>query len=217
MVNKATGYTIVGGHQKVSVLDELNKYNEVTLEGDYTLRVELIEVDLKTEKELNITLNNHRVGGDWDYDALREIMPEVDYSLVGFTDEDLSIIGVDYIDPEDLPEVDTAVIDLYGETKSRKTEEQEELEAPQTNEVPYENEGDTDTDEDKEIRVTHMKEVKKQVREKAEERAKDLNAYVVISFDSFEAKAEFCEMYGYDILERFIKGEKFVEQLEGIE
>ena len=30
VVNQSTGYTIVGGHQKVSVLDELNKYNEAT-------------------------------------------------------------------------------------------------------------------------------------------------------------------------------------------
>ena len=58
VVNQATGYTIVGGHQKVAVLDELNKYDKSTHENDYTLRVELINVDEKTEKQLNITLNN---------------------------------------------------------------------------------------------------------------------------------------------------------------
>ena len=45
VVNKQTGNTIVGGHQKVSVLDELNKFPD----NDYTLRVELIDVDEKKE------------------------------------------------------------------------------------------------------------------------------------------------------------------------
>lgn len=85
VVNKRTGYTIVGGHQKVSVLDELQKYNPETHENDYSLRVELIDVDEKKEKELNITLNNPNVGGDWDYDALRELIPSIDYRDVGFT------------------------------------------------------------------------------------------------------------------------------------
>ena len=62
VVNQSTGYTIVGGHQKVSVLDELNKYDEATHENDYNLRVELINVDAKTEKSLNVALNNPNIG-----------------------------------------------------------------------------------------------------------------------------------------------------------
>ncbi|MDE5986649.1 MAG: hypothetical protein K2H16_05145 [Prevotella sp.] len=50
VVNKATGYTVVGGHQKVNVLDELNRYQD----NDYMLRVEIINVDEKLEKKLNI-------------------------------------------------------------------------------------------------------------------------------------------------------------------
>lgn len=38
VINKQTGNTIVGGHQKVFVLDELHKYNEETKENDYLLR-----------------------------------------------------------------------------------------------------------------------------------------------------------------------------------
>ena len=87
IVNRATGYTLVGGHQKVSVLDELNRYNPDTQENDYTLRVELVDVDEKTEKEMNIVLNNPNVGGEWDYDKLRQIVPDIDYKSAGLTEE----------------------------------------------------------------------------------------------------------------------------------
>ena len=97
VVNQATGYTIVGGHQKVAVLDELNKYDKSTHENDYTLRVELINVDEKTEKQLNITLNNPNVGGNWDFDALARIVPDIDWKDAGLTDADLNMIGVDYL------------------------------------------------------------------------------------------------------------------------
>lgn len=202
MVNKTTGYTIVGGHQKVSVLDELNKYNEATHEGDYTLRVELIEVDLKTEKELNITLNNHRVGGDWDYDALRELLPDIDYQSVGLTPEDLALIGDNHylsMDVED--SIAASMSNLYDPTPKPL----------------YSQSVSTFDPVEAEAKKDLMKAVKQQVREEAQAKAEDLNAYVVISFDSFQSKAEFCESFGYDAYDKFIKGEVFVEQLEGIE
>ena len=97
VVNKATGYTIVGGHQKVSILDELNKYDEDTNGNDYSIRVELVDVDEKTEKSMNIALNNPNVGGQWDFDKMREIIPEIDYKDAGLTEADLSMIGLDYL------------------------------------------------------------------------------------------------------------------------
>ena len=97
VVNKQTGNTIVGGHQKVAVLDELNKYDPDTRENDYSLRVELIDVDEKTEKSLNVTLNNPNVGGDWDEEKMRQIIPEIDWKDAGLTDADLNMFGVDYL------------------------------------------------------------------------------------------------------------------------
>lgn len=202
MVNKTTGYTIVGGHQKVSVLDELNRYNGATHEGDYTLRVELIEVDLKTEKELNITLNNHRVGGDWDYDALRELLPDIDFQSVGLTSEDLTLIGVDYYTRTDSEEsIASAMDNLYAPTSQSSYSQGIRRSSPI----------------DAEEKRDRMKMIKQQVREDAQAKAEDLNAYVVISFDSFQAKAEFCESFGYEAYDKFIKGEVFVEQLESVE
>lgn len=93
IVNQRTGMTIVGGHQKVAILDRQFKYPD----NDYELRVEVIDVDLKTEKTINIALNNPNVGGDWDFDKMREIIPDIDYKDAGLTDADLSYIGVDFL------------------------------------------------------------------------------------------------------------------------
>ena len=52
VVNKRTNYTLVSGHQRLSVMDELQKYNPDTKNNDYTIRVDLIDVEEKEEKEL---------------------------------------------------------------------------------------------------------------------------------------------------------------------
>ena len=54
VINKQTNNTIVGGHQKVAILDELQKYDEETKANDYELSVSVVDLDPKAEKELNI-------------------------------------------------------------------------------------------------------------------------------------------------------------------
>ena len=66
-------------------------------------------------------------------------------------------------------------------------------------------------------KVAHMKEVKHQVKENAQKQAKNMDAYVMLSFDTYEAKAAFCERFGYDPDMKFIKGEVFDEQIERID
>lgn len=78
VVNKRTGYTLVSGHQRLSVMDELQKYNPQSKDNDYPIRVDLIDVEEKEEKELLILLNNPSAQGEWDYDALRELIPDID-------------------------------------------------------------------------------------------------------------------------------------------
>ena len=187
VVNQATGYTIVGGHQKVSVLDELNKYNEVTHENDYTLRVELINVDEKTEKSLNIALNNPNIGGQWDYDALARLVPDIDYKDAGLTDADLNMIGCGALEEMMQPVTEQK----EAEKAARQLERAE--------------------------KVAHMKDVKQQVKEQAQETAANMDAYLMLSFDTWEAKAAFCERFGYDPYMKIVKGEVFDNQVERVE
>ncbi|SDE24882.1 ParB N-terminal domain-containing protein [Riemerella columbipharyngis] len=91
---------LVSGHQKLSIADEVNKYNHKTKENDYDIKVEVINVDLKTEKELNIFFNSKSVQGEMDYQKLSLIDPDIDVNLAGLDDIDLSFIEVEL--PKDL-------------------------------------------------------------------------------------------------------------------
>ena len=85
VVNRRTGWTIVSGHQRVAVMDDLNKYPE----NDYALRVDVIDVDAKQEKELNILMNNPNAQGQWNYvfhthNSFTEVSPRKT-AVVGLT------------------------------------------------------------------------------------------------------------------------------------
>ena len=81
VVNKRTGLTVVSGHQRLSVMDELQKFPD----NDYRIRVDVIDVDEKQEKELNILLNNPNAQGTWDFNALAQIVPDIDWKDAGLT------------------------------------------------------------------------------------------------------------------------------------
>ena len=196
IVNSQTGNTIVGGHQKVAILDEMYKYPD----NDYSLRVEMISVDRKTEKTLNIALNNGNISGSWDYDALARLVPDIDYQDAGLTAADLNMIGCDFL--------------LQTEEESSIADALEDMMAPVTEQKEAEKAA---KQMERAEKVAHMKEVKQQVKNAAQKQALDMDAYLMLSFDTFESKAAFCERFGYDPYSKFIKGEVFDEQIERIE
>lgn len=86
--NRQTGI-VVGGHQRLKVLEDLG-YTEV----------ECVEVDIDSTKEkaLNVALN--KISGEWDDIKLRDLLQdlqglEYDLELTGFTVEDLDGLGLD--------------------------------------------------------------------------------------------------------------------------
>ena len=93
--NKTTG-NLVSGHQRVSVMDEVNRYESG--ENDYELRVEVVEMDEKTEKEQNIFMNNRSVQGEFDTDMLENMLSDIDYANAGLDDFDLQMLGIGEID-----------------------------------------------------------------------------------------------------------------------
>ena len=208
VVNKQTGNTIVGGHQKVAVLDELNKYDPDTRENDYSLRVELIDVDEKTEKSLNVTLNNPNVGGDWDEEKMRQIIPEIDWKDAGLTDADLNMFGVDYLlqteeEVRIANDLNSMMAEVNAEHEAQVQQRKEEREQKRA--------------EERAAKVEHMKDVKQQVRDSAIKTAESMEAYVMLSFTDFQAKAAFMERFGYSPYDKIIKGEVFDEQVERVE
>lgn len=197
VVNKRTNYTLVSGHQRLSVMDELQKYNPKTKENDYIIRVDLIDVEEKEEKELLILLNNPSAQGEWDYDTLRELIPDIDYKDAGLTEQDLDIIGVDFNFQTEEENAITGELD--GLMEPVREEHQAEVAQRQAERAE---------------KTAHMKQVKEEVKQAAAKAAANMDAYLMLSFDSWEAKAEFCEKFGFSPEDKFLKGEVFSNKIE---
>lgn len=205
VVNKQTGLTVVSGHQRLTVMDELQKYNPETKENDYKIRVDVINVYEKQEKELNILMNNPNAQGSWDYDKMRELIPDIDYKDAGLTEADLNMIGVDFLlQTEEENDLANALEDMMSPVTEKKGAEREQRQAERQSEKQLE----------REAKIQHMKDVKAEVKESAIKTAQDMDAYLMLSFDTFEAKAEFCERFGINPYDKFFKGETFGEMCE---
>lgn len=218
VVNKRTGGTVVSGNQKVAVLDGMNKYNADTKENDYKLVVQVIDVDLKMEKEANIAMNSTRAQGYYDDEKLKEMLSDssIDYKSALLTDEDLTLIGIDYqfkTDGEDslandLNELMKPVNEQRAQMKAERQQEQHEaIEQAQAT-------ANAQQDADYEQRKQHMKDVKQAVANAGVEKAMQAEAYVMLSFDNMENKAAFMRKFGLPETDKFVKGEVIDKQLE---
>lgn len=85
--NRRTG-NLVSGHQRLSILDKLEKAK------NYELDVSVIDVDEAEEKRINVELNNASMQGAYDYDMLGELALDLGDSLedLGFSDFDAEIM-----------------------------------------------------------------------------------------------------------------------------
>ena len=71
IVNRQNNFVIVGGNQKVAIMDEQQKFNPDDPETDYIIRCEVVDMDEKTELEALTALNNPTIGGKYDWQKLR--------------------------------------------------------------------------------------------------------------------------------------------------
>lgn len=90
VVNK--DMTVIGGHQRLKVLEELG-YTEI--------ECNIVNLDKNKEKALNIALN--KIAGEWDNNKLEELLAELKE-----TDIDMDITGFNF------DEVDDILKDLEG-------------------------------------------------------------------------------------------------------
>lgn len=128
--NKQTG-NIVGGHQR---------YYMYLDEGIKSLEVSVVDLPLEKEKALNITLNNEKVGGEWDNDKLALLVQELDVpdlELTGLDEEDLDSL-LSGMEDLDHMEID---VDLEGMAGGEENEDPE-LQDPE--ELPPGEEPDND-------------------------------------------------------------------------
>lgn len=84
--NKRTG-NLVSGHQRLSIIDELEKTQ------DYEITVSVIDVSEKDEMSLNVQLNNPSMMGEFDIDSLVSMAESgADIESFGFSESDLDIL-----------------------------------------------------------------------------------------------------------------------------
>lgn len=83
--NRRTGH-IVSGHQRISILDELEGTD------DYELQVAVIDVSEKDEKKLNVQLNNTSMMGDYDLDKLGDLILDVGMDDLGFDSNEIAML-----------------------------------------------------------------------------------------------------------------------------
>ena len=83
--NKRTG-TLVGGHQRLTAADKIYR------KKDYDVPVAIIDCDLKTEKKLNVQLNNPSMQGDWDLNELADLAKDVSFEDMGFNKADIDFL-----------------------------------------------------------------------------------------------------------------------------
>lgn len=88
---------------------------------DYALTVSVIDVPLKKEKEINLMLNNPNAQGEYDFEMVKDLILDLDLDATGFTDYDLSIMGVE----KDVEEI----------TKEEKSREQIEADIAKVKEA----------------------------------------------------------------------------------
>lgn len=224
VVNKSNGNVIVSGHQKVLILDELNKYKDGDPLTDYKLRVELAEMDEKEELRALVVFNNRRIGGEWDLDKLPDVLKELgeDKTNVGLTNEDLTLMGIDLnfrTDGEDsiaseLDDMMSPVNEAHAADVQKRKEEREAIKQAQKEANAMQEAADTEEEWQK--KVDRIKEAKAKTKEQAYERALQNEAYIMLSFDNFDNKAEFLSQLGYPTDIKFVKGEDLVSKVEVI-
>lgn len=229
IVNRQNGFVIVGGNQKVAIMDEQQKYDPENPETDYVIRCEVVDMDEKTELEALTALNNPTIGGKYDWQKLAEIIPDIDYKNAGLTEEDLSMIGVDYLfQTEEENKLSTELDDMMAQVDAehqkdlaRQREQREAIKQAQVHANAQQDaqieQNQLSPEEERQAKIDHMKDVKAQVKTQAIENAMNQEAYVMISFDNFQSKREFMARVGYPDDLKFVKGEEFIQRIEFID
>jgi hypothetical protein len=186
--NKVTG-NLVAGHQRITILDELQGYPE----NDYLIRVELVELTEQQEKEQNIFLNNKNAQGEYDNALLAGLIGDIDYKAAGLDDSDLKIIQLE------VPNITFGPADsIQNDMKSM--------------DAPYNQAKQIDKEANKQKVIAE----KEAIKQRIESRQQEGEPFVTLSFQNFDHKAEFMERFGYEPYEKILPGEEFANKVERV-
>lgn len=182
--NRRSG-NLIDGHRRIKAMD-LHYGYDGTSATDYSVKVSVVELDEKQEKEqmTYMALGNTKA----DYSLIAEYLPDIDAVAAGIDDYDLSQIR------SFIPTVEEIQVEGFDDLISNDKDEKPEP-----------------SDEEKKAKI---KEAKEKQKESAGERFADLNAYITVSFDNANQKRDFCEMLGIAESDMFVKGSTVMNAFE---
>lgn len=224
VVNKQTGNTIVQGHQRISVLDSLQKYNPETQENDYIIRADVVDLDETSEMELNILLNNPNAQGKWDYGRMKAIVPKINIANAGLSNADLTMMGIGLeqnlaaIKTTSVPTITSAMTSGLGATLANDVKKTDGNDTQDGEQPLLSGEGTEVSEEDAEAerqrKIQHMKDVKAQANEQAAEKAEQAAAYLMLSFDNMDNMQDFLARFNLPEHTQIVKGEELLSMME---
>lgn len=182
-------HNLIDGHRRIMAMDLYYKYDG-SQEHDYSVKVEVVRLNEKEEKE---QLTYMAVGNTKpDIDLLARYIGEIDYSDVGLSTDELNdILATANVGAIEMPDV---LDSLITEPEPPK----EETPAVQKTEAE---------------KIAHVKDIKAKTMQMAEERAQKESAYLTLSFSDYEAYLYMCELLGLQEGAKFAKGESVLSLL----
>lgn len=230
---------LVSGHQKVSIMDAVNRYDAETGANDYEFRVEVVDFDDKTEKEQNLFMNNRAVQGTYDDDMLRELLQGIDYTNAGFDDTDMQLLGLGDFGDYDMGNVfgdagedatdggdadaqgapteskDWSKGDVVGEREDLAIHDEMTKESGENHKLDRSADFYQDSEANQIARHNEVQKIKDRIASQNDvNKDGGMLSYVVISFKTPSEKVRFMEEYGFDPMAKYINGEEFVNKLE---
>lgn len=186
--NEVSG-NLIDGHRRIQAMDLYYKYDG-TPEKDYSVKVEVVQLDDKQEKEqmTYMALGNTKA----DLELVAKYLPDIDIAAAGLDDSYLKEVSA--FEPV-ATEIQTFSIDDFLPTPKKEVEKIED-------------------DRDYEEKKAAVKASKQAIREQCEEQSRNESAYITLSFSNHYLKSEFCEMMGIDGDAKFAKGEDVLRLIE---
>lgn len=186
-VNKRTGH-VVGGHQRLAALD--------ALEGSeaYALDVALVDLSLEEEKQQNLFMNNPAAQGQWDLDALEEMLRELDT-------KGLDAAGFDLVDLETLYPGDTPWLTQFDPNRAAPAAQQMagDLQGLAGDAAPP-------PPDPEEVAKRLANGLAQKERQKGEALAEDTETYAVVMFKTRAEREDFMELLGVSRGDRYVSG-----------
>lgn len=128
LVNGAN-MTLISGHQRISVMDELEKYPD----NDYELNVSVVFLSKEDEMALNVQMNNTSMMGEFDVAGLTNMIDlGANVSDFGFSESDIDIMFgdnpdiVDFLGDSEEVEKSKEEIQKVRDHRQEMTKEQKE-------------------------------------------------------------------------------------------